>query len=396
MQKTFRVILIVILSLMSVISVVQGIRNAAVFSQDFQWDAAEAFSMKIDPYDESLSPSGALDNEPLSDFYDYYEGIDAPQKMEANQFPSLLMLLLPYVCMSPNAARYAWLITNLIYTAGIIVLLRVTFLKKMPKYEYAVLILLMLSGTPYRNQLGVGQHTIFSLFFFLLAVWLVDKKWGSIPEVAALVISYFKYTLTAPLALYFVYKRKWKELIASIMVHVVLTEVAALWLNESFMDMLIKPLKVSGALASEGGLDLGALLNGSPVAFILAGIIMIILLILSLKLPDESDGTIIAVLVLWSLILTYHRTYDFFAMVLASSMLEILPWDKQSYTGKIKLAGFVLITLMVFYVLRVFNEALPARIIIGIMYYAYTIFITITAAMPIINKRLESKKCLQK
>lgn len=386
-NKGVRIAIVVVLSAMVLISVVQGSRNAVKFSQDFQWDAAKAFSMKIDPYDESLSPSGALNSGSLKDFYDRFESINAPQKMEANQFPSLLMLLLPYTFMTPDAARIAWLISNLIFTAGIIVLLRATFLKSVPDYEFSVLMLLMLSGTPFRNQIGVGQHTLFSLCFFLLAVWFLDKKWGNIPSALALTVSYFKYTLTAPLALYFIYKRKWKEFATSVLIHVALTEVAALWLNESFMDMLIKPLKVSSALASEGGLDFGALFNGSSIAFVLAGLVMIALFVLALKLPDEQDGLLIGILVLWSLIITYHRTYDFFAMVVAAALVGAKGWNERSLTDKIRLAGFVFITLLVFYELRVFDEALPARIATGILYYAYTIFITISAFMLIKNKK---------
>lgn len=386
-NKGVRIAIVVVLSIMALVSVVQGSRNAVKFSQDFQWDAAKAFSMKIDPYDESLNPSGALNLGSLKDFYDRFESINAPQKMEANQFPSLLILLLPYAFMTPDAARIAWLISNLIFTAGVIVLLRATFLKSIPDYEFSVLMLLMLSGTPFRNQIGVGQHTLFSLCFFLLAVWFLDKKWGSIPSALALTVSYFKYTLTAPLALYFIYKRKWKEFTASVLIHVALTEVAALWLNESFTDMLIKPLKVSSALASEGGLDFGALFKGSPIAFALAGLVMIALFVSALKLPDKQDGLFIGILVLWSLIITYHRTYDFFAMTVAASAIGTKEWNERTLSDKIRLAGFVLITILVFYELRVFDEALPARIVTGILYYAYTIFITVSAFMLIRNKK---------
>ena len=377
-EKILRIAIMVVLSLMAAISLRRGCENALIYSQDFQWDAARAFMLKIDPYDESLSPTGALNTGNLVDFYGYFESIDAPQKMEANQFPSLLMLLIPYACMMPDTARLVWLISNLLFTVGITILLRATFLKNVPVYEYAALILLMIGGTPFRNQLGVGQHTLFSLFFFLLAVWFMEKK-ISVASSAALAVSYFKYTLTAPLALYFIYKRKWKEFICSVAIHIALTEVAAIWLNESFLDMLVKPLKVSGALASEGGLDIGALLNGSGMAFVLAGLIMAMLLLLALKLPTDRDGLLISVLVLWSLIITYHRTYDFFVIIIAAAILETSSFKEQSPSGKIRLAGFLIVLFMTFFVLRVFDESLSSRIVTGIMYYAYTIYVTVFA-----------------
>lgn len=377
--KGVRIAIVSVLSVMAAISLIQGMRNAVTYSQDFQWDAAKAFSMRIDPYDESLNPTGALKSEGIKEFYDYFESIDAPQRMEANQFPSLLMLLVPYTFVNSNTARILWLISNLIFTAGIIILLRVTFLRNIGKFEYAVLMLLMVSGTPFRNQLGVGQHTLFSLCFFLLAVYFSEKKLGGIPAALALAVSYFKYTLTAPLAVYFIYKRKYKEFAASVLIHVMLTAMSVIYLRESFMDMLIKPLKVSSALASEGGLDFGALFNGSPVAFVLAGLVMIVMIYIAVKMPEGCDGLMISVLLLWSLIITYHRTYDFFALVLAAACIEITSWEKRELKSKIILAGFVLVLLLIFYELRVFDEALPARIVTGIIYYAYTVFITVAA-----------------
>ena len=76
------------------------------------------------------------------------------------------------------------------------------------------MILFMISGTPYRNQLGVGQHTLFSFMFFLIAVYACQKneerkdpKKFKLSIAVPLAVSYFKYTLTAPLALYFLYKK---------------------------------------------------------------------------------------------------------------------------------------------------------------------------------------------
>ena len=142
-------------------------RNAAQFSQDFQWDAVKTFTMRINPYDESLDPSGILDQYGFDDYY---------LQMEANQFPSLLMLLIPYTFLPPLTARYAWIISNMIFTAGIIFLLRKTFLKDADRDVFAAFMLLMIAGTPYRNQLGVGQHTLFAFFFFLLAVWFDERE----------------------------------------------------------------------------------------------------------------------------------------------------------------------------------------------------------------------------
>ena len=375
-NRIFRNIILAALTILAGLSVYQGIRNARTFSQDFQWDAARALMLGIDPYRESLEPTGALLDGNLKDYYSYYESIGAPQKMEANQFPSLLMLLYPWAALAPSSARLVWLITNLLFTAGIVVLLRLTFLKDCDRFVFTVLVLLLLAGTPYRNQLGVGQHTLFSLFFFLLAVWLCEKKYCSIPSALCLAVGLFKYTLTAPLALWFVYKRKWRELLTACGIHLALTAVAALWLGEKLPDMIIMPLKVSSALASEGGLDFGALFGGSPVAFVLAGLVFALLFVLALFADEKSENALMAVLLLWSLIMLYHRTYDFFVLILVAGMFT--GDAKETYgKDKILLTGFVVLLPLVFFVLRLFHENAASRIAVGALYYAYTVYATV-------------------
>ncbi|MFT3982528.1 MAG: glycosyltransferase 87 family protein [Lachnospiraceae bacterium] len=376
-NKKLRMAVLAVTALLAVISVVQGCRNAAAFSQDFQWDAAKVFTLKINPYRESLSPSGILDR------YGYEEYF---KQMEANQFPSLLMLLIPYTLLPPLAARYAWLASNLLFTAGIIWLLKKTFLKGMGQEAFTLLMLLMLAGTPYRNQLGVGQHTLFAFFFFLLAVYFSEKENGEFPMVLSLVICYFKYTLTVPLALYFVYKRRVKELAISVFIHVGLTFAAAWWLDATFFDMLLEPLKVSSALAAQGGLDFGALFSGSDVSLVLAGIVMLLLFSMMLLFSQGNDGLAVGILTLWSMIVTYHRTYDFFVLVLVAALF----YEKER-SAYIK-AVYAVVLLAVFFVLRIFSESAGSKICVGTLYYLFTIGITVLGLVTIFKESKGEKK----
>ena len=390
-NKTFKTILLVVIALLATVSLLQGVRNAARDSQDFQWDAMKVFSLRINPYDESdsMNPSGILDEYGYDEYY---------LQMEANQFPSLLMLLLPFAPLKPLAARYVWIACNIVFTLLIILLLRKTFLNDMDSYWFSVLSLLMIAGTPYRNQIGVGQHTLFAFCFFLIAVYFSEyaddrkKTRNAVIVILALFICYFKYTLTVPLVLYFVYKKRYKEIVISASMHVLLTIIAAWWLNDSVLNMIIKPLKVSSNLAAEGGLDISALLQGSAVAYVLALVIMITLFVIAIKLEPGYERTFMSVLVLWSLIITYHRTYDFFVMIVVAGMFVEL---KNYLEGKSKAPIFIgknvlskeLITnieyyyvitiLAVFFVLRIFHEQGYSKLVVGAMYYILTILCTV-------------------
>lgn len=360
-ERYLRVVLYGILGLLAAVSIVQGCRNAEVYSQDFQWDAAKALVLRVNPYTESLNPTGALD---AYGFEEYFK------QMEANQFPSLLFLLFPYTLLTPLAARYAWLISNLVFTGAMVWLLRKTFFKEMQAQVFYLLVLLMIAGTPWRNQIGVGQHTIFSFLFFLLAVYFTQRE-KTVLASLSLAVCYFKYTLTVPLALYFVYKRKWKELVISVSIHILLTIGAAFWLKESFLAMIIEPLKVSSALSGEGSMDIGALMGGSPYAFLLAGLVMAGLLLLSFVMPKDQEPLLVSILLLWSLIVTYHRSYDYFVMILPFCYFNGLTNDR-----KWENAVYTILVFAVFFVLRLFSESPASLAGVGIFYYLVTFALT--------------------
>lgn len=385
-DNRFWAVLYFLVTLLSVVSVYEGIRNAITWSQDFQYDASAALMAGIDPYDMSLDPDEdkLRSVEKLNEFYSYFEGLGTPQKMEANQFPSLLYILTPYALMPYKAARWAWLITNLILTSVIIMLLKKTFMKDVDERLYPVFIMLMLSGTPWRNQLGVGQHTIFALAFFLLAVYLSEKEEKGVlgnPVTVGLVLSlsYLKYTVTAPLAIYFIYRKKWKELLISLLPHLVLTQVAAAVLGESFSDMLIKPLKVASALSAQGSIDVGVLTGGASYTVVITGGIMIFLVILAVMMPAGMDELFISTAILLSLIMTYHRTYDFFIMIMVFGYFA---------TGRMKTAEiiYLITTLMFFFILRVFNENVICLTISGALYYACVIAFVVISCETVLKR----------
>lgn len=381
-NKKIYIIVLVLLTAFALVSLVQGLRNACRDSQDFQWDAAKVLVQKINPYDESLIPSGILDKYGYDEYY---------LQMEANQFPSLLLILAPFTLLKPLTARYVWLILNLILTLLMIFLLKMTFLKEMETRNFILLMLFMLAGTPYRNQIGVGQHTIFSFCFFLLAVYISEycelfkrcsenQKYDKIRFwliVVCLFICYFKYTLTVPLVLYFIYKKRYMEIAVSAMAHVLLTVFSAIWLNDSVLNMIIKPLKVSSALSAEGGLDFGVLLKGSFAANILMFAVMLLLLALAVKMPDGHSEALIAVLILWSLIVIYHRTYDFFVLSAVAGIFfdELFLENKKLYN--IFLYAYYFMLISVFFILRVFSESVESKMFVGTVYYIFTIAVSV-------------------
>ncbi|MBQ1880492.1 MAG: DUF2029 domain-containing protein [Lachnospiraceae bacterium] len=389
-DRRFWTALYVLMALLAVVSVYEGICNALEMSQDFQYDAACALINGYDPYDLSLdfSKDRIPDIEGLKQFYGYFEGMGTPQKMEANQFPSLLYILTPYALMPYIPARILWLITNLLCTGVIIGLLRNTFMSRVDERLYPVFMMLMLAGTPWRNQLGVGQHTLFAVACFILAVTVAENgreeksAAGTVAAGLLLSLSYLKYTVTAPLALYFIYRRRWKEFVISLVPHAVLTGVAAFILKEPYTDMLTKPLAVASALTGEGSIDVGALTGGASWSTAITGVIMLFILALAILMPEGNDELFISTAALLSLVMTYHRTYDFFIMIIVFGYFA---------TGRMRAAQtvYLITTFAIFFVLRIYNESVISLTVSGALYYACVIAFAVISAEKVIKNRRE-------
>ena len=389
-DRRFWTALYVLMALLAVVSVYEGICNALEMSQDFQYDAACALINGYDPYDLSLdfSKDRIPDIEGLKQFYGYFEGMGTPQKMEANQFPSLLYILTPYALMPYIPARILWLITNLLCTGVIIGLLRNTFMSRVDERLYPVFMMLMLAGTPWRNQLGVGQHTLFAVACFILAVTVAEngREEKSAAGTAAagllLSLSYLKYTVTAPLALYFIYRRRWKEFVISLVPHAVLTGVAAFILKEPYTDMLTKPLAVASALTGAGSIDVGVLTGGAAWSTGITAAVMLFILALALMMPEGNDELFISTAALLSLVMTYHRTYDYFIMIIVFGYFA---------TGRMRAAQtvYLITTFAIFFVLRIYSESVISLTVSGALYYACVIAFVVISAEKVIKNRRE-------
>ncbi len=375
-HKRLKEILAGVLFLLCLLSVGAGIRNAVRFSQDYQYDAARALLLGMDPYGISESfpyrPAPGTD-EKLDSFYDYFSSIDAPQKMEANQFPSLLMELFPMALLPPRLSAVLWMVLNLAFTALILILLRKTFLKDISREMFIFLSLLMIAGTPWRNQLGVGQHTLFSFCCFLAACYFSarEKTWSA---GVLLALSMFKYTLTLPLALIFLYRRRFKELLVTVFIHVAATFAAMGITGRSFFYLLTEPLKVSMALSGEGSLDIGSFVGGGIISVAFTFLLLLFLTFFAVRTREGEapERLLFTLLLLSSLVMTYHRSYDLFVLIAAFTGVAEL--------GK-KLVGVLYFALLIFlfFVLRIFSESPGIMAAAAILYYGFLICFCINA-----------------
>jgi hypothetical protein len=184
---------IVLLLAAACVSVAQGLRNAVrpEGSQDNQWGPSRALLRHVDPYAAFLDSQGG------------------PPPFILCQIPTYpasgLVFLWPYAPWAWPTARALWAWSNIVFTAVILLCILRLLPRETPQGAKWLLLALFLVGTPWRNTVGNGQHTLFTLAFFLLAVVL--SRSSPIGAGLSLSASWLKYTVAFPLSLHFTRSR---------------------------------------------------------------------------------------------------------------------------------------------------------------------------------------------
>jgi hypothetical protein len=221
------------LLLLGMLSTLQGVRNSlrADGSQDYQWTPSQMLLEGKNPYflyREFLE--GRL---PTFPFY--------PAQVP-NYPASSLMLLWPVTFMDLETSKMLWAGLNVAFAIGIVAVLGRLF--NVSVLVCLLLLGLLMMGTPVRNTIGNGQHGLYSLFFFLLALLLQDK---GAPRTASvcLALSWLKFTITWPLTILFLRPAYRPALLGAIAIHVFLTLFLGFWTGTSPLALLTGPLGVS-------------------------------------------------------------------------------------------------------------------------------------------------------
>ena len=320
--------------ILSVISLAKGSINAMKFpggSIDFHYPLYVSMIARINPYGEETL---TLHKELSLDVY--YPGGYGPHN--ANHLPSAVVFLLPLAYLKPYTANFVWLVCNILFSFAIVMLVKYLFFDKLyvgtnNTLIYIIFAAVFLAGTPLRNSIGNGQNNIISFFFLLLSLWLSEKDHRVLAGIS-LSATLFKYTLTVPLFLYYIYKRKYKEIIIAAIIHILLTLFASVWLGASPVELIIMSLRVSSNLSAQGMYDICSVftIQGITVSAMLFIIMAAFVYYCSVKLPGH-DNDVIAMLAVFALIFVYHRIYDYFVLIVP--LIVVMTSDKYYILDKI-------------------------------------------------------------
>lgn len=302
-------VIFVFLILAACISLIQGLNNAIIRpdgSQDNQWGPSRSLLEHTDPYVAYLDPIG---NSPFT------------LSQNPNYPASGLVFLWAYAVWKWSTAKVLWAFSNVLFTLMIFFCLFRLLPPNATSTTKLLLVTLFLMGTPWRNGVGNGQHAIFTLSFFLLAVVMLSRndKSAGIP----LAVSWFKYTIAFPLSLFFARsKRGWTTILVAAAIHVALTIFVAVWVGTSPVNLLLGPIQVAQSATGRGYLDVFAIASefGLSSRLVPTVFALVILGITYVAVRRDADKlSCLSTLSIAAMTVAFHAGYDFVVLVIPLS-----------------------------------------------------------------------------
>jgi len=208
--------------------------------QDFQWSGAHLAFRHIDPYHQAL----------IHDPNHYILLTQAP-----NYLHELYLLLLPFGALSFHAAEPYWTLMNCLFTAISVLMLRQIY--NLDRSRTILIALLLLISTPFRIALGAGTEALLELLLFCLVFHCVSLVGSGI----ATGLSYFKYSFSPVLFLYFFFTKRYKLLAISLLPPLLGLLLMWLLVHGNLFTLAIEPFLVSRISVAPGLGDLMTVLH---------------------------------------------------------------------------------------------------------------------------------------
>ncbi len=333
-----------VLLVLAVVSLAVGLRNGIVNHVDFQWMPAKIMLGGENPYVYSLN------HLPWRTW----------MQIDANQIPSCLLLLAPWTLMDYPLANAVWAFCNIVFTGMFLFFVYKVFFADASvavRNGFVWIMLLLLCGTPLRVTIGNGQHVMFSLAFFMSALFC-ELQGRHVLSGVLMALCFFKYTTVAPMLLVFVMLRAWKPIVVGAGLHIAATLGLSLYLHESPVTLVLQSLKVGSMLTGAGDADPLSLLAFCDVSnhadFALPCYAFYGLLAFVVVWIGKKDVVLkLAMLAVVANVMFYHRIYDFVTLVFPL-VYVLLHWTETDRCGRAVRALTVVNVAWTFFGERVF------------------------------------------
>lgn len=289
--------------------------------------------------------------------------------------PMMLLLLTPFSYFSWNAAKWLFLFVNLllVLVTGWLVLRRIPFGGvKLARVDQLFISLVYFDFSATRIAIENGQTTLFVFLLMLIAILYATRSW--MLSGLALGIALSKYSLSLPVFLFLLYKKKFKLMLTAVFVQVFGLFGLAVLSRNSPVTVMQENFRLFFQLFDQPGIHLARFFESFTDNKLLTEIpvlIMTLLVFIPLfrwlrkykpitpAMEEILDFHLLTILFIWTMLVAYHRLYDtliliFFFILVFKGLAYPNVWKLNS-RERTALLGFLAITPLIL--------ILPARLV---------------------------------
>lgn len=353
-------------------------------SRDFHqfWYAGHFILQRQDPYEAFFAkepprlPIHYIDGVTIT----HYPVAQADLEITPSNTPAMLLMLSPFALLSWWTAKWVFLLINLalMVATGWLVLHRIPFRQdQLARSDQILLFVIYFDLSATRIAIENGQTTLFVFLLMILAVMLYDRAWHLSGISLGLALS--KYSLSIPIFLFFIYKKKINILLFAVLIQLVgilgMSEIT----GNSPVTIIYENIMLFLRLFDQPGVHLSRwfeFISGNHFLSIIPSLVMTVLVFVPLffwtyrkkaktdQQEDIVDLHIITILFLWTLLVAYHRLYDtliliFFLLLIVKGLAHPNLWGLSEKQQKALLWSMLLIPLFLILPARIVDLVLP-------------------------------------
>ena len=294
--------------------------------------------------------------------------------------PAMLLLLTPFSLFSWGVAKWIFLFINLVLmlVTGWLVLRRIPFGGvRLARIDEVLVFLVYFDLSATRIAVENGQTTLFVFWLMLIALLFARRSWQIAGSALGVALS--KYSLSLPVFLFFLYKRKFRLLLLAIAIQLFgLLGLSAIG-RTSPVTIVMENIQLFSQLFDQPGIHLARffeiftknqLLTEIPV------VIMTMLVFIPLFFwlrgltsiteagEDVLDLHLLTILFAWTMLVAYHRLYDtlillFFIVLVFKGLAYPNVWKLNPGNRTMLLAYLAIAPLIWILPARIVDKALP-------------------------------------
>ena len=374
--KNFKLIIIIIFFLISLISILKSFHDAQNLSFDFHFSPAKLVAEGINHYQYILD--GKRDFGPNDKIMYAQNG---------NYAQGLFIILIPFTFLEWDNAKILWSIINIFISIFIPFLLSKKF--NLNNFQNFVICSIFLTSTIFRIHIGYGQQTLIMFLFLVLPFVKLNSL-----NIILSGIAYFKYNIGYGLFLYFLSLRNFKNIFLSSIPLIIAWILYCLITKTNIFVNVFEPLRVILYWNSQQNhfpstiFSILKYLEINSLILLILPIIICFILINHIKLIKD-DLKKLSIICLSILSFAPHQLHDY---VLLVPLLIYSFKNLQLITSKIN----ILFIFYFFYFLRIISYIYgtqPWELPYGIFgYFNNLLTITVLIINIFFNQKLTSKK----